>query len=106
MYNCSVAGVQSSPTALFSHMRRGCSTTNGLGVQPGRYIHRSLITVPEELRRAYPNVQPEYMQKALERCREQPCPEDETTIGWFGKILAAVLIDEAIGKWGEKHEHP
>ena len=67
---------------------------------------RSLITVPEELRRAYPNVKPEYMQKALERCREQQCPEDETTISWFGKILAAVLIDEAIGKRGEKHEHP
>ena len=67
---------------------------------------RSLITVPEELRRAYPNVQPEYMQKALERCQEQQCPEDETTIDWFGKILAAVLIDEAIGKRGEKHEHP
>ena len=67
---------------------------------------RSLITVPEELRRAYPNVKPEYMQKALEQCREQPCPEDETTISWFGKMLAAVLIDEAIGKRGEKHEHP
>ena len=67
---------------------------------------RSLITVPKELRRAYPNVQQEYMQKALERCREQQCPEDETTISWFGKILAAVLIDEAIGKRGEKHEHP
>jgi len=37
MYNCSVAGVQSSPTALFSHMRRGCSTTNGQGVQLRRY---------------------------------------------------------------------
>ena len=67
---------------------------------------RSLIVVPKELRRAYPNVQPEYMQKALERCQEQQCPEDETTISWFGKILAAVLIDEAIGKRGEKHEHP
>ena len=67
---------------------------------------RSLITVPKELRRAYPNVQPEYMQKALERCREQPCPEDETTIGWFGKLLAAVIIDETIGKRGGKHEHP
>jgi hypothetical protein len=46
------------------------------------------------------------MQKALEHCREQPCPEDETTIGWFGKMLAAVIIDETIGKRGEKHEHP
>ena len=67
---------------------------------------RSLITVPKELRRAYPNVQPEYMLKALERCREQQRPEEETTIGWFGKVLAAVLIDETIGKRGEKHEHP
>ena len=49
MYNCSVAGVQSSPTALFSHMRRGCSTTNGLGVQPGRYIH----ILPSERAAAY-----------------------------------------------------
>ena len=63
---------------------------------------RSLITVPKELRRAYPNVQPEYMQKALERCREQQCPEDETTIGWFGKVIAAVIIDETIGKRGGK----
>lgn len=63
---------------------------------------RSLIAVPQELRRAYPNVQPEYMLKALERCQKQPCPEDETTIGWFGKILAAVIIDETIGKRGGK----
>ena len=67
---------------------------------------RSLIMVSKELRRAYPNVQPEYKLKALERCREQQCPEDETTIGWFGKILAAVIIDETIGKRGEKYEHP
>ena len=67
---------------------------------------RALIAVSKELRRAYPNVKPEHMQKALERCQEQPCPEEETTIGWFGKILAAVLIAETIGKRGEKHEHP
>ena len=66
---------------------------------------RSLIMVSKELRRAYPNVQPEYKLKALERCREQQCPENETTISWFGIRLAAVLIDEDIGKWGEKHEH-
>ena len=39
MYNCSVACVQFHPTALFSHMRRGCPTTNGRGVQLRRYIH-------------------------------------------------------------------
>ena len=90
-------------------MTKQKQTNNETGAVLTREIpeqDRSLITVPKELRRAYPNVQPEYMQKALERCREQQCPEDEPTIGWFGKILAAVLIDEAIGKRGEKHEHP
>ena len=90
-------------------MTKQKQTNNKTGAVLTREIpeqDRSLITVPKELRRAYPNVQPEYMQKALERCWEQQCPEDETTIGWFGKLLAAVLIDEAIGKRGGKHEHP
>ena len=90
-------------------MTKQKQTNNKTGAVLTREIpeqDRSLITVPQELRRAYPNVQPEYMQKALERCQEQQCPEEETTIGWFGKILAAVIIDETIGKRGEKHEHP
>ena len=66
----------------------------------------SLIAVLEEQRRAYPNVQPKHMQKAVDRCRERQYPEDEPTISWFGKMLAAVIIDETIGKRGEKHEHP
>ena len=90
-------------------MTKQKQTNNETGAVLTREIpekDRSLITVPQELRRTYPNVQPEYMQKALERCREQQCPEDEPTISWFGKILAAVIIDETIGKRGEKHEHP
>ena len=90
-------------------MTKQKQTNNTTGAVLTREIpeqDRSLITVPKELRRAYPNVKLEHMQKALERCQEQQCSEDETTISWFGKILAAVLIDEAIGKRGEKHEHP
>jgi len=90
-------------------MTKQKQTNNETGAVLTREIpeqDRSLIAVPQELRLAYPNVQPEYMQKALERCREQQCPEDETTIGWFGKVLAAVIIDETIGKRGGKHEHP
>ena len=44
---------------------------------------RSLIVVPKELRRAYPNVKPEHMQKALERCQEQlniPLPLNTLTV--------------------------
>ena len=44
----------------------------------------SLITVLEEQRRAYPNVQPKHMQKAVDRCCERQYPEDEPTISWFG----------------------
>ena len=39
MYNLADEGVQFSPTQLFSQMRRGCSASNGQGVQLGRYIH-------------------------------------------------------------------
>ena len=60
-------------------MTKQKQTNNETGAVLTREIpeqDRSLITVPQELQLAYPNVQPEYMQKALERCREQPCPED------------------------------
>ena len=90
-------------------MTKQKQTNNETGAVLTREIpeqDRSLIAVSKELRRAYPNVQPEYMLMTLERCREQQCPEDETTISWFGKMLAAVIIDETIGKRGEKHEHP
>lgn len=39
MYNLADEGVQFSPTQLFNQMRRGCSASNGQGVQLGRYIH-------------------------------------------------------------------
>ena len=39
MYNLADEGVQFSPTQLFIQSRRGCSASNGQGVQLGRYIH-------------------------------------------------------------------
>ena len=38
MYNLADEGVQFSPTQLFNQTRRGCSASNGQGVQLGRYI--------------------------------------------------------------------
>ena len=61
---------------------------------------RSLIMVPEELRRLYPNAKPEYIEMALERFGEYECDEGESEIELFGKVLAAVIIDETIGKRG------
>ena len=64
---------------------------------------RSLIMVPEELRRLYPNAKPEYIEMALERFGTYECDEGESKIELFGKVLAAVIIDENIGKRGGKH---
>lgn len=64
---------------------------------------RSLIMVPEELRRLYPNAKPEHIEMALERFGEYERDEGESEIELFGKVLAAVIIDESIGKRGGKH---
>ena len=64
---------------------------------------RSLIMVPEDLRRLYPNAKPEHIEMALERFGEYECGEGESKIELFGKVLAAVIIDETIGKRGGKH---
>ena len=64
---------------------------------------RSLIMVPEELRRLYPNAKQEHIEMALKRFGDYECDEGESEIELFGKVLAAVIIDESIGKRGEKH---
>ena len=64
---------------------------------------RSLIMVPEDLRRLYPNAKPKHIEMALERFGEHECDEGESEIELFGKVLAAVIIDESIGKRGGKH---
>ncbi len=64
---------------------------------------RSLIMVPEELKRLYPNAKPEHIEMALERFGDYECGEGERKIELFGKVLAAVIIDESIGKRGGKH---
>ena len=66
---------------------------------------RSLIMVPEELKRLYPNAKPEYIEMALERFGDYECGEGESKIELFGKVVAAVIIDETIGKRGDAHEH-
>ena len=64
---------------------------------------RSLIMVPEELKRLYPSAKPEHIEMALEQFDAYECGENESKIELFGKVLAAVIIDESIGKRGGKH---
>ena len=64
---------------------------------------RSLVMVPEELRRLYPNAKPKYIEMALKRFSDYECDGCESKIELFGKVLAAVIIDESIGKRGGEH---
>ncbi len=64
---------------------------------------RSLIMVPEELKRLYPTAKPEHIEMALERYERCERDEGESKIELFGEVLAAVIIDESIGKRGGKH---
>ena len=64
---------------------------------------RSLIMVPKELKRLYPNAKPEHIEMALERFDQHERDEGKSEIELFGKVLAAVIIDESIGKRGGKH---
>ena len=58
---------------------------------------RSLIIGTEELRRLFPNVKPEYIDLAIKRFCDYRCGDDENEIEVFGKILIAVIIQDALG---------
>ena len=62
--------------------------------------NRSLFIRKEELCRLYPNTKPEHIEMAWERFGECECDEGESEIELFGKVLAAVIIDESIGRRG------
>ena len=49
---------------------------------------RSLIMVPEELKRLYPNAKPEHIEMALDRYERCERDEGESEIELFGKVLA------------------
>ena len=58
---------------------------------------RSLIIGAEELRRLLPNVKPEYIDLAIKRFGDYRFGDDEDEIEVFGKILIAVIIQDALG---------
>ena len=57
---------------------------------------RSLIIGVEELRRLFPNVKPEYIDLAIKRFGDYRFGDDENEIEVFGKILIAVIIQDAL----------
>ena len=58
---------------------------------------RSLIIGAGELRRLFPNVKSEYIDLAIKRFGDNRFSDDENEIEVFGKILIAVIIQDALG---------
>ena len=52
----------------------------------------------------YPGVKEEYLERAFEKLKKNGCPEDEDLLTWFGKLVAAEIIEDALGKGGNKHD--
>ncbi len=57
---------------------------------------RSLIIGAEELRRLFPNVNPEYIDLAIKRFGDYRFGDEENEIEVFGKILISVMIQDAL----------
>ena len=66
---------------------------------------RSLIIGAEELRRLFPNVKPEYIDLAIKRFGDYRFGDDENEIEAFGKILIAVILEDALGTKEDSNEH-
>ena len=58
---------------------------------------RSIIIEAEELRRIFPTIKPEYIDLAIKRIGDYWFGDDENEIEVFGKILIAVIIQDALG---------
>ena len=66
---------------------------------------RSLIIGTEELRRLFPNVKPNYIYLAINRFDDYRFGDEESEIEVFGKILVAVILEDALGAKEVRNEH-
>ena len=52
----------------------------------------------------YPGVDEKYLERVFERIEKDGCPEGEDLLSWFGKLVAAEIIEDALGR-GKKDEN-
>ena len=46
----------------------------------------------------YPGVDEKYLERAFEKLKKNGCPADEDLMTWFGKLVAAEIIEDALGR--------
>ena len=39
----------------------------------------------------------EYLERAFEKLKKNGCPADEDLMVWFGKLVAAEILEDALG---------
>ena len=44
----------------------------------------------------YPGVKEEYLERAFEKLKKNGCPADEDLMVWFGKLVAAEILEDCI----------
>ena len=49
-------------------------------------------------------VDEKYLERAFEKLKENGCLPDEDLMTWFGKVLAAEIIEDAVGR-GKRNEN-
>ena len=52
----------------------------------------------------YPGVDEKYLERAFEKIKKNGCPPDEDLMTWFDKVLAAEIIEDAVGR-GKRNEN-
>ena len=67
---------------------------------------RSLIIEAEELRRLFPNVKPNYIDLAIKRFGDYRFGDEENEIEVLGKILIAVIIQDALDTTEDSDGNP
>ena len=45
----------------------------------------------------YPGVKEEYLERAFEKLKKNGCPAGEDLMVWFGKLVAAEILEDALG---------
>ena len=55
-------------------------------------------------KKLYPGVDEKYLERAFEKIKKNGRPPDEDLMTWFGKVAAAEIIEDSIGR-GKHNEN-
>ena len=48
------------------------------------------------LKQLFPGVDEKYLERAFEKLKKKGCPEGEDWLTWFGKLVSAEIVEDAL----------